>query len=154
MYRLVHTSTAREATMEFEVTAEVDAPNDRVWATLTEVETWPEWTASVTRVEAPGDGWLAPGGAVRIRQPGMGTLRWEVIGLEPGRAFTWRHQSPGVTTEASHLITPTPDGRSAVTLGIRQWGPLAPLVGLVSGRRVRRYLHVEADGLKRRCEAG
>jgi uncharacterized membrane protein len=142
MYRVVRSFDGKEATMEFEVTAEVDAPNDRVWATLTEVEAWPEWTASITSVEAPGDGWLAPGGAVRIRQPGMGTLRWEVIGLEPGAAFTWRHRSPGVTTEGSHRIEPTPDGRSEVTLGIRQWGPLAPLVGLMTARRIRRYMHL------------
>jgi hypothetical protein len=42
----------------------------------------------------------------------------------------------------------------AVTLGIRESGPLAPVTGLLLPGLIRRYVQMEADGLKHRCEAG
>lgn len=37
--------------MQFTITTEVDAPPEVVFAVLGEVELWPEWTPTVTRVE-------------------------------------------------------------------------------------------------------
>ena len=41
--------------MQFSITTEVDAPPEVVFAVLSEVERWPEWTPTVTRVERLGD---------------------------------------------------------------------------------------------------
>jgi len=40
----------------------------------------------------------------------------------------------------------------AVTLGIRQSGPLARVIGLLMAGTARRYVRTEAAGLKQRCE--
>jgi hypothetical protein len=40
-----------------------------------------------------------------------------------------------------------------VELGTAQTGPLAWLVGILYGRLTRRYIGMEAQGLKRFCEA-
>jgi hypothetical protein len=40
-----------------------------------------------------------------------------------------------------------------VTLGIRRSDPLAWLIGLFTAKTTRRYVRIEAEGLKRRCEA-
>jgi hypothetical protein len=37
---------------------------------------------------------------------------------------------------------------------LRQTGPLSGVVGVLFGERTRRYMDVEAVGLKRRCEEG
>ena len=139
--------------MEFEKTIEIDAPKDVVWAALADVERWPTWTASVTRVERLNTESLTDGARVRIKQPKMPTLVWEVTDFQPGTAFTWRSVTTGVTSVGTHVVETTPRGSVAVTLGIRQWGLLAPIVRLLSSRRTRRYVQMEAEGLKHRCEA-
>jgi len=61
--------------------------------------------------------------------------------------------SPGVTTTGTHLVRPLGSGRAQLTVGISQSGPMAPLVGLLTGRRTGRYIRLEADGLKRCAES-
>lgn len=61
-------------------------------------------------------------------------------------------------TVAAHLLYPYPRGAAEprgteVTLELRQNGPLAWLAGLLLGRLTRRYLALEAAGLKVYCEA-
>ena len=138
--------------MRFETTVKIDAPQDAVWNTLVDVERWPEWTASMTEVKRVDGEVLAPGSRVRVKQPRMPALMWEVTELAPGRSFTWRSTSPGVTTVGSHLLTSAASDRVAVTLGVRQSGALASVVALLTSGRTRRYVQMEALGLKTRCE--
>lgn len=140
--------------MSFETTIEIDAPIDEVWRTLVDLRRWPEWTASVTQVEQLQGAGVALGGKVRIKQPRMPGLVWEITEVQPGESFTWQSARGGVTTVASHVLTTTGADRVAVTLGVRHFGPLAPVAGLLASRTTRRYVQMEADGLKRSCESG
>lgn len=141
--------------MEHEVVVEVEASPEAVWAVLTDVEAWPDWTDSMDEVELVDRPRLMSGARVRIVQPRMLPAVWTVTGLdEPGRSFTWESKLPGVTTTAVHTVEPgSGDGTSRVTLGLRQSGPLSGLVGRFLGARVRSYVQMEADGLRRRAEA-
>jgi hypothetical protein len=56
-----------------------------------------------------------------------------------------------VTTEADHELVATPDG-TTVTLRIRQSGWLSGVSGFLGGSAIRRYMDMEAAGLKARCE--
>jgi hypothetical protein len=58
-----------------------------------------------------------------------------------------------VTTWANHRIIPAGDGRCTVTLAIKQTGGLAWLASLAMGKQTRRYVEMEAEGLKKYCEA-
>ena len=90
--------------MQFSITTEVDAPPEVVFAVLSEIELWPEWTPTVTRVERLGDAGapLALGSRLRIVQPKVPPAEWTVTALEPGRGFRLVSRSPGATVEANH----------------------------------------------------
>jgi len=138
----------------------IDAPSDDVWRVLVDVERMPEWTASMTStriVDGATGGTGAGFGlglAVEIEQPRMPAMVWTVDELTPGRHFRWVSTKSGVTTYGDHWVEPIDDGaRAAVRLRIRHSGPLASLVGALTMRRTARYIDMEAEGLKARCEA-
>ena len=139
--------------MQFETTVAIEATPDKVWATLADVDRWPEWTASMAHVERLNGEPLALGAMVRVKQPRMPALVWTVTELEPGQSFSWQRDSTGVTTVGSHVVKATANNRVAVTLGIHQSGALALIIGLLTSKTTRRYVKMEAEGLKQRCEA-
>jgi hypothetical protein len=141
--------------VQFSITTEVDAPPDVVFAVLSEIERWPEWTATVTRVERLGEAGspLALGSRLRIVQPRVPPAEWTVTALEPGRGFRFVSRSPGATVEANHWAEPMAAGqRSRVTLSVTFGGFLGRPIGWMMRGLNQRYLEQEAAGLKRRSE--
>jgi hypothetical protein len=141
--------------VDYERAIEIEAPPAKVWAAMVDVESWPLWTESMTKVERVVRG--RPFGLETeavIEQPKMAPLTWRVVEFEPGVGFAWQSLYRGVTTLAVHSIEPAGDGRSRVRLGVRQSGGMAWLAGLVAGRRIRRNVDLEAEGLKRFVEGG
>ena len=136
----------------FETSVDVAAPAERVWEVLLDVERAPEWTASMTDVTLLGAGPLAVGSRVRIKQPRLPPAVWEVTSLDPGRSFSWRAGGPGFTTIGEHRVTAEGPERATATLGIRRTGPLAGVADRLFGKIDRRYVTMEAEGLKRRSE--
>jgi uncharacterized protein YndB with AHSA1/START domain len=131
----------------------VSAAPERVWAVLEDVGSWPEWTPSMTSVRRAADGPLRVGERVRVRQPRLPPAVWRVTKVEPGRSFSWSSAVPGLHSAADHEVHPGPDG-CAVVLRLVQSGPLAAVVWRLMARTVRRYVDLEAEGLRRRAEAG
>jgi hypothetical protein len=132
---------------------DIDASPERVWSVMTDIERWPDMTESVTKAELTPSGPLAMGSEARITQPRLGTRRWRVTALEPGKSFTWETRGAGVHMAANHTITPTEGGRSSVTLAIHSSGWAVRLFGWLLAGTGRRYMDMEAQGLKRRAEA-
>lgn len=138
--------------MHLEKTVDAEADLASAWTAITDVRTWPRWTASVTSVELLDEGPLRLGSRARLRQPRMRPLVWQVTALADQREFTWTSTSPGVRTVGRHLISPNGDGSTRITLELHQTGPLAGLIGALVGRRTVRYLDLEAAGLKAASE--
>jgi uncharacterized protein YndB with AHSA1/START domain len=134
------------------VVIEVDAPPATLWAILAQPEAWPAWTESMDAVDLLDDD-LRLGARARLVQPGLPPMVWTVTDFEPGRAFRWTAASGGVRTVGSHEIAALDGGeRCRLTLGLTQHGALAPLIRLLLGRRTRRYVGMEAAGLKAAAE--
>jgi uncharacterized membrane protein len=131
---------------------EIDAPATVVWDVFSDVERWPEWTASVTRLVALDGPGLAVGKRFEIKQPRMPKLVWEVTELTPGVAWTWVQWSPGGTTVAQHEVIPNDGRRTRVRQQIDQRGPVGALVARLMRGMTKRYLELEAAGLKARSE--
>jgi uncharacterized membrane protein len=130
---------------------EVKAPAERVWSVMSDVERWHEWTASITSVDLHGQP-MGPAATATVRQPKLPTVDWTVTSYRPLEEFTWTSESRGIRTVGRHLMRA--EGTSVqVELAIEQSGSLAWLANLLLARLTRRYLHLEATGLKQRCES-
>ena len=128
----------------------IDAPIEVVWSVFTDVERWPTWASSFTSVELI-DGPMRLGAKARIRQPRLPTVVWEVTKWESGRSWTWATTSPGLRTEASHVLTRSGESTLAEQ-SISSSGLLGRMAAFVWRSLTRRYLAVEAAGLKQRSE--
>jgi uncharacterized protein YndB with AHSA1/START domain len=135
----------------FSTAVEIAAPPERVWAVMTDVERWPEWTASTTSVVRNDAGPLRVGSRTRIHQPKLRAADWEVTAVEPGKSFTWVTRSPGVSVTGYHAVEAAARGSRAL-VSIQFAGLLGPLIGWIMRGLNRRYLEMEAAGLKRRSE--
>lgn len=134
-------------------TIAIDAPAERVWETMIDVERWHAWTASITRIERLDGGPFGMGARARVEQPKLPVAVWTVTEWLPGRAFTWVSTGLGFSTTGVHAVEPTSPTSSRATLTVRFGGTLAQVVGLLARRLTTTYLALEAGGLKRRSEA-
>jgi uncharacterized membrane protein len=131
---------------------EIAAPPQLVWDVFSDVERWPEWTASVTSLTGQDGPVLAVGKRFAIKQPGMQKLVWEVTEIDPGSSWTWVQRSPGVLVTARHYVSAQPGGHTLVRQQLDQRGFLGALVGRLMAKKTRRFLELEAQGLKARSE--
>jgi hypothetical protein len=138
--------------MEYTVTTDIDAAPDAVWQILADVEHWPDWTASMERIERLDDGPLAVGSRAQVKQPKLPTADFVVTDLLPGASFEWTSKRVGMTSVGDHRISPNGSG-SRVRLTFRMTGAFAPIVSAFSGKLIRNYVDTESAGLKKRAEA-
>jgi uncharacterized membrane protein len=135
-----------------EDSVEIGAPAQLVWEVFSDVQRWPEWTASVASLVCKDGPNLAVGKRFVIKQPGMSRLVWKVTEIDPGRSWTWVQRSPGVLVSARHDVIAQPDGRTVVRQQLDQRGVLGGLVGRLMVKKTKRFLQLEAQGLKARSE--
>lgn len=135
-----------------EGSVEIDAPASVVWGVFADVERWPEWTASVRRIVARDGPGIEVGKWFEIKQPRLPKLAWEVTDVVPGISWTWRQQSSGGTTYAFHEVLPLSPDRALVRQRIDQRGPVGVAIGVLMRRLTKRYLTLEAQGLKEYSE--
>ena len=135
-----------------DIDIDIDAPAPVVWAVVSDVERWPEWTASVSSVRRSRSGPLAVGERVVVAQPRLPTLTYTVTAVDEGRSFTWEAGSAVSRGVGEHVVSPRVAGGCTATLRLTQRGPAARLVGALLDRLTRRYVRMEAEGLKARCE--
>jgi len=137
---------------DFSITVEIAASPALVWNVLKDVEHWHEWTASVISIERLDAGPLKVGSRARVRQPKLRPAVYQVTEMDESRGFTWIAQNPGLRVIARHDIEPGAKG-TRVTLSVELTGLLAPLVRRLYRDLNQRYVTMEANGLKARCEA-
>ncbi|MGO9437864.1 MAG: SRPBCC family protein [Terracidiphilus sp.] len=136
----------------FLYTVEIYAAPERVWAAFVDVERWPEWTPTVTRVKRMDENPLAVGSRTKLWQPQLMPAVWRVTVLDESVGlFKWTAGLPGIQVTATHRVQPTPNG-SHVTLSLDYTGLLGPLMAWQLKNLNWDYLTKEANGLKRFCE--
>lgn len=137
---------------QFQFVTGIYAPPLPAWEILLDLERWPEWTSSITRIERLTEGPLAVGSRVRIEQPKLMPNVWQVTEFEPRTfTFTWVTSRPLIRIAARHQLERTHEG-SRLTLTLTYSG----IVGWIMAYQLKdlnwQYLSTEAKGLKLRAE--
>lgn len=136
----------------FSLTTDIDAPPDRVWAVMSDVDRWHEWTPSITSVTRVDARPLELGTRVVIRQPKFPAASWTVTTWIPGERFEWTSRAPGLKVVGSHAVEPGDGAGSRATLAIEIDGVLGALWERLTREITRTYVTMEARGLKARSE--
>jgi uncharacterized membrane protein len=133
--------------------ATTSAPQDQVWQALVDVADWPRWTPSYTSVKRLDEGPLGVGSRARVKQPRLAPAIVEVTELDAGRGFTWVSSAVGVRFVGRHRLVPEAGGGTRIELAAELSGWLAGTVKVLLGRRIERYVRLEASGIKAAAEA-
>jgi uncharacterized membrane protein len=138
--------------VEFRISVDIAAPPDVVWAVMSDVERWHEWTASIRSIRLVGGGPLGVGTRAWIKQPRFPPAMWKVTAMEPGQGFTWESGAPGMRVYANHSVQPIAGGTRA-SLVLYYQGFVGRVLARMTHGITNRYLNYEAEGLKMRSEA-
>jgi hypothetical protein len=141
--------------MRLEQVLEIDAPADRVWQVIADLDRYPEWNPFVVACRSS----LAPGDPIEMRvhvfrsfaQPQRETIFEHV----PGRRLCYGVPRQALGALASqrchHLESQGARTRYTSEFELRGW--LAPLVRLLLGRRLEAGFSAMSAALKARAEA-
>ena len=139
--------------MHFETSIDIDAPQQRVWDVLTDIEAWPRRIETVEAVELLTPPPMALGSRVRLRQPKLGEGEWDVTAWDAPSSFEWTQKASGVTSVAGHRVEAVGEGRARLTLLLEMHGVLVPVFGRLFRNLTNDYMAREAEGMKRAAEA-
>jgi uncharacterized membrane protein len=135
-----------------EAKVKINASAEEVWAVLSDVERWYEWTASIKSILLLDPKPLHVGSRGLVEQPSLPRTIWQVTELVRNQGFNWEAKSLGAYTIGEHWITPDVEGGVNVVLRVRQTGWLAWIFQRWIGKITREYIAMEAKGLKLKCE--
>lgn len=139
--------------MRFEQSIDIDAPQQRVWDVLSDLEAWPQRIETVDDVELLTPAPVGEGSRVRLKQPRLPEGTWEVTAWDAPSYFEYRQQSSGITSVAGHRVEALDEGRSRLTLTLEMRGLLVAVVALFWKGLTNRYMTLEAQGMKRAAES-
>ena len=136
---------------DYTVSIDIQAPPERVWAIMSDIRRWHEWTPSITSIRRLDEGPLRVGSRAMVRQPKLPPALWRVTGIEEGRQFTWTTGSPIARATGRHAVEALGAGTRA-TLSLEYSGILGGMLARLLDDLNRRYLAMESSGLKARSE--
>lgn len=138
--------------MHYETEATTTATPEWLWDVLSDVERWPDRIELYRNVQlVNNDEVFAVGTRAHVEQVGVRACTWEVTDLQPGQSFTWQSTQPGLHMTAGHRVTPDAGG-ARLALSFALTGPAAMPLGVLMGRRIRRYIDIEITALRAAAE--
>jgi uncharacterized membrane protein len=138
--------------MHFEKSIEIDAPQQRVWEVLSDLEAWPSRIDTVDVVQLLTPPPIARGSRVRLKQPKLPEGTWDITVWDAPSYFEWTQKSSGITSVAGHRVEAMGEGRARLTLTLDMSGFLFMVIGRFYEGLTNRYMNLEAEGMKRAAE--
>ena len=138
--------------MRFEKSIDIDAPQQRVWEVLSDVEAWPQRIETVDTVELLTPAPIASGSRVRLKQPKLPEGTWDITVWDPPSSFEWTQKMTGATSVAGHRVEALGEDRARLTLTLEMRGFFIAIIGVFYKDLTNRYMNLEAEGMKRAAE--
>ncbi|HKO33794.1 MAG TPA: SRPBCC family protein [Candidatus Limnocylindria bacterium] len=138
--------------MRFEKSIDIEAPQHRVWEVLSDLEAWPQRIETVDIVELLTPAPITRGSRVRLKQPKLPEGTWDVTVWDAPSYFEWTQKTGGTTSIAGHRVEALGDDRARLTLTLDMRGLLIPIMMLFYRDLTKRYMNLEAEGMKRAAE--
>ena len=139
--------------MRFERSVEIDAPQQRVWDVLSDLEAWPQRIETVDSVALLTPAPITKGSRVRLKQPKLGEGTWDITVWDAPSYFEWTQKTVGATSVAGQRVEALGEGRARLTLTLDMRGFLIPIFGRIFKKLTNRYMNLEAEGIKRAAES-
>jgi uncharacterized membrane protein len=129
----------------------VNARAEIVFKILIDVGNWRSWTRSIKRIELLNKKNFEIGTKVKVVQPKLLPITWEVTELEKDKSFTWVSNSIGLKMTARHILVQGDKG-TFVELTTIYEGILSGLIYKITAALTDEYMTMEIDGLKEEAE--
>jgi len=136
------------AMLTYESKVVITAPRERIWGVIADVERWPDWTPTVTRIEPLDAPALSLGARFRVLQPRLRPAIWTVTDFRAAQGFVWETRFPGTRVAAEHWIYPSSGEGYDVSLRVSFSGLLGVALGTFTRRLTKSYLAQEATSLR------
>lgn len=137
--------------MQLSHTISIDAPILKAWVLTIDVESWPQHTPTMTKIERLDAGPLGIGSTALVKQPGQRARVWTVTTFEPEQCFAWSTRAMGTTMTGRHEMTPSDTG-TIQTLTVEIEGRLSPVVGALVRGPIAKAIAQENQGFKTAAE--
>lgn len=118
-------------------TLETTTRPESIWRRWMDVASWPDWDEGLewATIQSP----MAVGKAGVVKRRGGERLAFRVVEFVEGRSFTCVGRTMGTALTFVHRLEPSALG-TKLTHRVEARGPLAWLLGLTMGRRIRENL--------------
>jgi hypothetical protein len=107
----------------------VNAPRADAWEHVTRLADWPSWAGQVRSVDLDPDGELAPGTRCVVHYKSGLRSTFEIVEVEPGRAFVWVGKLLWLRTLGRHRFEDGGDGATELVFETEMEGFGAPVIG-------------------------
>lgn len=131
---------------------EIRARPAAIWDVMQKVESWKEWTTTITSIEKLDEGGVSIGTKLLIVQPNLPNSVWTVTDWIQQKRFIMKKGNAFLKVVAGHDIIKMKD-YTMVELSIEFSGLFSRWVAKKYGAMMEHYLACEANGLKKICES-
>ena len=137
--------------MRFSSSIEVDAPVNKVWALIDELEKWPQWMLSIRKIERVSEGPLTVGSQISVTAK-VGrlsvTLLMTITEFLPERSVVMQGKALGTNLTRFYYFEPV-NGKTKVTLG----GDVSGLLAWLARRGGQAVSDEMVQAVKKRIES-
>jgi len=137
--------------MRFSSSVEINAPVEKVWALVDRLEEWPQWMASIKKIERVSEGPLTVGSQLSVTAKVSRltvNLLMTIIEFVPERSVVMQGRALGTNLTRFYFFEPV-NGKTKITIG----GEVSGLLAWMARRGGQAVSDEIAQAAKKRIES-